>query len=97
MADTEEEGPFPATTPQDKQRCTRTTGCQKTECLSCHPPGTGTNHIRNLSQELGTTPTPKRTTKPPAPPDHFISTFTEEFQQALLADNMEDIGFPKVV
>ena len=90
MADTEEEVPFPATTPQDKQRCTRTTGCQKTECLSCHPPGTGTNHVRNLSQELGTTPTPKKT-KPTAPAYHIISILTEEFEQAFLDNEAEDI------
>ena len=56
MADTEEEGPFPATTPQDEQRCTRLTSCQKAEFLICNQPVTGTNHVRNLSQELGTTP-----------------------------------------
>ena len=93
MADTEEEGPFPATTPQDKQRCTRTTGCQKTECLFCYPPGTGTNHVRNLSQELGTTPTSKKTTKPPAPANHIISLLTEEFEQAFLDDETEDVKF----
>ena len=86
MADTEEEGPFPATTPQDEQRCTRTTGCQKAECLSCNQPGTKTNHIRNLSQELGTIPTPKKTSKPPAPADHIISILTEEFEQAIMDD-----------
>ena len=90
MANTEEEQPFPATTPQDDQRCTRTTGCQKTECLVCHPPGTGTNHVRNLSQELGTTPTPKKT-KPTAPADHIFSILTEEFKQALLDEQAEEV------
>ena len=90
MEDTEEEQPFPATTPQDDQRCTRTTGCQKTECLVCHPPGTGTNHVRNLSQELGTTPTPKKT-KPTAPADHIFSILTEEFEQAFMDNDTVEI------
>ena len=30
-------------------------------------------------------------TKPPTPPDHFISTFTEELQQSLFGGNTEDI------
>ena len=91
MADTQEEGPFPATTPQDKQRCTRLTGCQKAECLTCNQPGTRTNHIRNLSQELGNTPPPKKLSKPRAPADHIISTLTEDFEQAFLDNEAEDI------
>ena len=92
MADTEEEGPFPATTPQGEQRCMRLTGCQKAECLTCNQSGTGTNHVWNLSQELGTTPPPKKT-KPPAPADHIISILMEEFEQAFLDDETEDVKF----
>ena len=91
MADTEEEGPFPATTPQGKQRCTRLTDCQKAECLTCNQSGTGTNHVQDLSQELGTTPPPKKTFKPPAPADHVISILKEEFEQAFLDDVAEDV------
>ena len=91
MADTEEEGPFPARTPKGKQRCMRLTDCQKAEFLTCNQPGTATNHVRNLSQELGTTPTLKKTSKPPAPADHIISIHTKELKQAFLYNQAEDI------
>ena len=51
MDDTEEDGSFLATTPQDDQRCTRLTGCKNAECLTCNKTGTGTHHVRDFSQE----------------------------------------------
>ena len=53
-----------------------------------HP---GTHHVRYLTQELETTPPPKKLSKPPAPPDHIFSPLTEEFKQAFLDDKTEDI------
>ena len=93
MTDTKEETARPASTPQDEtsRSCTRLTACEKANCPSCRAPITGNHHVRDLSQELETTPPPKRLIKPPAPPDHFISTYTDEFKQALLANNTEDI------
>ena len=90
MANTEEEGPFLATTSQSEQRYMRLTGYQKAKCLTCNQSGTRTNHVQNLSQELGTTPTPKKN-KPPTPADHIISILTEEFKQAFLDDEAEDV------
>ena len=78
-------------TPQGKQRCTRLTGCQKAECLTCNQSGTGTHHVRDLSQELGTTPPPKKLSKPPTPADHIISTLTEGSEQAFLDNKAENI------
>ena len=105
MDDTEEAGSFPATTPQDEQRCTRLTSCKKAECLTCNKSGTGTHHVRDLSQELDGTVThndrelsqelettpPKKISKPLAPPDHVISSITTDFQQAFLDDDLEEI------
>ena len=106
MEDTEEALSFPATTPQDKQRCTRLTGSKKAECLTCNKSRTGTHHVRDLSQELDgtvthnerelsqeleTTPPPKKIFKPPAPPDHVISSITADFQQAFLDNDLEEI------
>ena len=71
-------------------KCTRTSPCSKADCLFCNGPASY-HHVRDLANDLETTPTPKQFSKPTAPPDHFISTFTEEFQQALLGGIMEDI------
>ena len=71
-------------------RCTRTSPCSEADCLFCNGPASN-HHVRDLSNYLETTPNPKKPSKPTAPPDHFITTFTEEFQQTLLTNNPEDI------
>ena len=76
--------------PTETPRCTRTSLCSREGCLVCEEL-TSDHHVRNLNNDLEATPPPKTFSKTSAPPDHFISTFTEEFRQALLADNMEDI------
>ena len=71
-------------------RCTRKSPCSKADCPFCNRPASY-HHVHDLANDLGTTPTPKNSSKPTAPPDHFITTFTEEFQQTLLTNNPEDI------
>ena len=83
MTDTQEDL-FPALTSQDGQKCLRHSPCRQAACLTCYPPETGSHHVRDLSQDLGTSPGSKTkpTTKPTAPPDHIISVITEDFKQA---------------
>ena len=63
----------------------RHTGCKRAECF------TWNHHVRDLSQELETTPPPKKNTRPPAPPDNTISFLSLEFQQAFLDNNLDEI------
>ena len=93
MINIKEDTAPPASTPQDEtsRSCTRLTPCKKANCPSCSKPISGNHHVRDLSQELDTTPPPKRLIKPPAPPDHIISSITADLQQARLDDNLEDI------
>ena len=91
MTDTEEDQFFSVITPKDNQRCTRQTGCKRAEYLICNEPGTGTHHVRDVYQELETTPPPKQTTRPPAPPDHTIFFLSADFQQAFLDNDLEEI------
>ena len=93
MTDTEEETAPPASTPQDEisRSCTRQTQCKKANCPGCSVTITGNRHVRDLSQDLETTPPPKKHPKPPAPPNHIISSITAELQQACLDNNLEDI------
>ena len=95
MTDTEEDISLPASTPQDEasRSCTRTTQCKQADCPICSEPIPGTHHVRDLTQELETTPPPRKYSKPPAPPDHNISLITAELQQACLDDDLEDIKF----
>ena len=86
----EDDGRVSETPIPSQQKCTRGSLCSQSDCLVCNGP-IPNHHVRDLTKDLETTPTPNKYSKPPAPPEHFISTFTEEFQQVLLADNMEDI------
>ena len=61
--------------------------CMQAGCLTCYKHENGTHPNQDLSQNLGSTPK----TKPTAPPDHIISVITEDFQQALLDNDMEEI------
>ena len=93
MTDTEEDIASPASKPQDEtsRSCTKWTACKEACCPSCSTPITGNHHVRNFSQEMATTPPPKKFSKPPAPIDHNISLITAELQQACLDDDLEDI------
>ena len=86
MIDAEEDAALPASAPQDKasRSCRRQTPCKKANCPICSEPVPGTHHVRDLSQELETTPPSKKLSKPPALADHIFSTLTEEFKQAFL-------------
>ena len=93
MIDTEEDAALPASTPQDKasRSCTRQTQCKKANCPICSEPIPGTHHVQDLSQELETTPPPKKLSKPPAPPDQIISSITEDIQQVVLGVDLDEI------
>ena len=62
----------------------------------------GDHHVRDLSQDLGTTPGPKSKpkTKPTAPPDHIIYVIMEDFQQAFIQAKRPPFnhmpGFPQI-
>ena len=93
MTDTEKDTALLASIPQDEasRSCTRQTSCKKANCPICSKPTPGTQNIRDLTQELETTPPPKKLSKPPAPPNHIFSTLTEELKQALLDEEAEDV------
>ena len=93
MTDTEEDISLPASTPKDEasRSCTRQTPCKQDNCPICSEPIPGTHHVSDLTQELETTPLPKKTSKPPAPPDHVIISLTTDLQQACLDNDLEDI------
>ena len=69
-------------------RCTRTSPCSEADCLVCNGPASD-HHVRNLNSDLETTPIPKKSSKPLAPPNHIFSTLTEEFKQALIDEQAE--------
>ena len=71
-------------------RCTRTSPCSEADCLVCNGPASD-HHVRNLNNDLETTPTPKKPSKPLAPPNHILSLLTEEFKQVLIDEQEEDI------
>ena len=71
-------------------RCTRTSPCSEADCLVCNGPASD-HHVRNLNNDLETTPTPKKSSKPLAPPNHILSLLTEEFKQVLIDEQEEDI------
>ena len=89
MTDTEDDAALPASTPQDEdsRSCTRQT-CRKANCSTCSESTPGTHHVRDLTQELETTPPPKKFSKPPAPPDHIFSIFAEDLQQAVIDNKL---------
>ena len=71
-------------------RCTRTSPCYEADCQGCNEPASD-HHVRNLNNDLETTPTPKKPSKPLAPPNHILSLLTEEFKQVLIDEQEEDI------
>ena len=71
-------------------RCTRMSPCSEADCLVCNGPASD-HHVRNLNSDLETTPIPKKSPKPLAPPNHILSTLTEEFKQALIDEQAEDV------
>ena len=93
MTNTEEDIALPASTPQDEasRSFMRQTSCKKANCPICSEPTPGTHHVRDLTQELETTPPPKKFSKPHAPPDHIFSTFLEELQQAIINNKLDKI------
>ena len=93
MTETKEDTAPPASIPQDEtsRSCTRQTQCKQANCPGCSTPIIGNNHVRDLSQKMNTTPPPKRLTKPPAPPDHIISSISEDFQQAFIDNELDQI------
>ena len=76
--------------PTETPRCTRTSLCSREGCLVCEEL-TSDHHVRNLNNDLEVTPNPKPSSKPPAPPNHILYTLTEEFKQALIDEQEEDI------
>ena len=93
MTDTEEDIASPASKPQDEtsRSCTKWTACKEACCPSCSTPITGNHHVRNFSQEMATTPPPKRLIKPTAPPHHYTSVLSTQLKQASLDNNIESI------
>ena len=87
MAD---DGSLTETPIPSQPKCTRMSPCSKADCPFCNGPASN-HHVRDLTKDLETTPTPKKLSKPPAPPNHIFSTLTEEFKQALLDEEAEDV------
>ena len=79
----EDDGRVSETPIPSQQKCTRGSLCSQPDCLVCNGP-IPNHHVRDLTKDLETTPTPKKLSKPPAPPNHIFSILTEEFKQALL-------------
>ena len=72
---------LPATTPQEGPKCLSHSPCIQPACLTCFPSTTGDHHEQDLPQ----------TNKPTAPPDHIISTISEDFQQDFINNNLDEI------
>ena len=80
----------PAVTPlQDQRTCTRNSLCKAARCQLCTTPLSETNHVRDLTNSLENTYSPKVSNKPSAPPGHIISDLVDEFQEAISSKDLD--------
>ena len=95
MTDTQEEVALLALNPRDEasRSCKRQVPYKKANCPICSEPIPGTHDVRDLSQELETTPPPKDTTEsyPTALPNHLISILLTQLKQTTLNNDLESI------
>ena len=80
----------PAVTPlQDQRTCTRNSLCKAAGCQICATPGSETHHVRDLTDSLENTSSPKVSNKPSAPPGHIIPDLVDEFQEAISSNDLD--------
>ena len=73
----------PETPHQEAQRCTRNNPCRMQDCIIWPTP---TNHVRDLTEEMGTDdsmPNPLTSSGLPPPPNHAILILTNAFKTAI--------------
>ena len=73
----------------DQITCTRNSLCKAAGYKICSTPGSETTHVRDLTNYLENTSSPKVSNKPLATPGHKISDLVNEFQEAISSNDLD--------
>ena len=88
-----DDGSLSETPIQAIKKCTRGSPCSRPDCLTCNGPVTN-NHLRDLTNYLEGSNEISRTTtltKITTPLDHWITTLTSAFKEAILDQDIKEM------
>ena len=86
----EDDGRVSETPIPSQKKCTRGSLCSQSDCLVCNRP-ISNHHIHNLTGDLEDSNLNSRSNKPNAPADHWISNLIDDFKEAIMDQDIEEM------